>query len=373
MSGIVSAARAIRWAVPFALAFAVGAGCAPDSDLDEDYEETDEGDEELRVCATGSTVEGIDVSYFQETIDWQKVADAGIDFAIVRVSYGSEFKDPKFNLNWAGARDAGLVRGLYQYYRPSQSPLDQAQLVLDSIANDPLTDRDLPIVLDIETTEGLSNTKVRQSMQIWLDAIEAGTGKRPIIYTAAFMQDVVGTGFSGYPLWAANYTTKCPLMPNGWSNWTMWQYSESGHVNGVPGNVDRNRFNGTREDLLAFAGADPASEPEPEQPDPEPPADVPGAPKNLTPVSGAHVTTDEVNMKCDAFSGASSYGFDVEWFNKSTNSWKAYYSYTTTSPNKTFWPVTDAAYRIRVRAKKSGVWSPYTNFNTFAFGNSTIP
>lgn len=371
MSGFVSAARVIRWAVPFALAMAVGTGCAPDSDLDDAYEDVDEGDEELRVCAAGATVEGIDVSYFQETIDWQMVADAGIEFAIVRVSYGSEFKDPKFERNWAGARDAGLIRGLYQYFRPSQSALEQAQLVLDSIANDPLTARDLPIVLDIETTEGLSKTKVRQSMQTWLDAIEAGTGKRPIIYTAAFMQDVVGTGFSDYPLWAANYTSQCPLMPNGWTNWTMWQYTESGKVDGVPGNVDRNRFNGTREDLLAFAGASPDNEPEP--PEPPPPSDVPGAPKNLSPTNGSHVTTDSVTMKCDPFAGASSYGFDIEWFNRSTNAWRPYYAYTASSPSKTFWPVTDTAYRFRVRAKKSGVWTPYSNFSTFAFGDSTLP
>lgn len=354
-------------------------GCAPSSnegDDEDDWEQTAEDDGALRVCAEGPTVEGIDVSYYQEVIDWQKVKDAGIGFAIVRQSYGSAFDDPKFKANWAGAKQAGLVRGLYQYFRPGQDPHEQAAAVLDALADDPLGEDDLPVVMDVESTDGVSNATLRARMQSWLDDIEHGTGKKPIIYTAAFMQSNVGAGFAGYPLWVANYTTNCPLLPNGWTGWNIWQYSESGTVAGVPGHVDRDRFNGSMDDLLAFAHgtATTPDDPPPDPPDPPPPPpEVPGAPTGLSPAQGAHVTTDSVTLRCNTFPGASQYTFDIEYYSPSSHSWKAYYQYVTSSPNKTFWPVTDAPYRFRVRAKKNGTWTPYSNKNAFAYGSSTLP
>src|SRR5689334_14067672 len=57
-----------------------------------------------RTCADGPTVSGIDVSYWQGTIDWDSVASDGIGFAYIRLSYGDVFRDPKFDRNWQGAR-----------------------------------------------------------------------------------------------------------------------------------------------------------------------------------------------------------------------------------------------------------------------------
>src|SRR5262245_50270540 len=71
-----------------------------------------------RSCATGTVIRGIDVSYYQGTIDWNRVKNDGIDFAFVRVSDGATFRDPKFVTNWAESQAAGVVRGAYQFFRP---------------------------------------------------------------------------------------------------------------------------------------------------------------------------------------------------------------------------------------------------------------
>jgi lysozyme len=94
---------------------------------------------------------------------------------------------------------------------------------------------------------------MRAHVKTWLARIEAKTGRRPIVYTAAFMSATIGTGFSAYPLWVANYGATCPSMPSGWTKWQFWQTSESGTVSGIPVKTDLDVFNGTLADLQAFA------------------------------------------------------------------------------------------------------------------------
>src|SRR5262245_31098352 len=79
------------------------------------------------VCAYGPTVEGIDVSKWQGTVDWEAVRDDGIAFAFARAADGTS-KDRTFATNWAGMEDAGIVRGAYQFFRPSQDPIKQAEV-----------------------------------------------------------------------------------------------------------------------------------------------------------------------------------------------------------------------------------------------------
>jgi GH25 family lysozyme M1 (1,4-beta-N-acetylmuramidase) len=374
------AARLFAPSIFFAALTISGCAAVPDEEVEE-WEEVAEQEGALRVCSDAETIEGIDVSYWQEKIDWTKVAAGSTDFAFIRAYYGSEFKDPRFDENWAAAKAAGIPRGAYQYFRPGQDPMKQAQKMIAAIASDP---GELPPVLDVESTDGLSATAVRQRMQTWLDAVEVATGAKPIIYSAAFMQNTVGTGFSDYPLWVANYTKLCPLLPNGWTEWKFWQYTDTGKVNGVVGNVDRNEFNGSLDDLLVFAGVNPPVDPDPNDPDPndpdpndpdpnDPDPNDPVGPTGLLPPDGSKITTASVTMSCAPFDGGSSYQFEIERYSSTQKKWLAYFAYTTTEPKKTFWPATTSAYRFRVRAAVSGTWSPTSTWSTFAFGNVSIP
>ena len=207
----------------------------------------------LRTCAKGGTLTGIDVSYYQGTVDWAKVKGDGRTFAFARASDGLNYPDTKFAQNWPAMKSAGVIRGVYQYFRPSQDPAEQADLMLDKIkAAGGLQPGDLPPVLDLETASGLSSSVVVARAKTWLAAVEKAIGQKPIVYTAAFMSDVIGSNFSGYTLWVANYEATCPYMPSGWTDWHFWQNSDSGSVDGVGGNVDTNLFNGSLKELKAL-------------------------------------------------------------------------------------------------------------------------
>lgn len=207
-----------------------------------------------RVCADGPTVQGIDVSYWQGTIAWDRVAASGVGFAFIRLSYGDVFRDPKFDANWQGAADAGVVRGAYQFFKPSQSVDEQAQMMIDAIS--PAQPGDLPPMLDVEASDGESSATVARKIDAWVAQVQAATGVAPIVYSGSyFWRDQVGgsRNEADNPFWIAQYTTKCPNLPLPWDRWTLWQYSNRGSISGIRGNVDLDRFNGTVDDLRALA------------------------------------------------------------------------------------------------------------------------
>jgi lysozyme len=207
----------------------------------------------VTVCASGSVVQGVDVSVYQGTIQWSDVKTAGIDFAIARISDGSEL-DTEFAANWAGMQSAGLVRGAYQYFEPGEDPTTQANIVVSAVGK--LGAGDLPVTADMETTGGQSAATIAANLRTWIAAVQAGTGKLPMIYTAEgyWDGDVASGAFSNDSLWVANWEVSCPDLPTGWSAWSVWQYSDSGTVSGISGAVDLDEFNGTLAELQSFAG-----------------------------------------------------------------------------------------------------------------------
>lgn len=230
----------------------------------------------LQLCAKGPVLEGIDVSVWQGDVDWAKVKGSGRAFAFARVANGLLKPDTKFAANWPAMKAAGLVRGAYLYFRPSQDAAAQAKAVLDALeAAGGLEAGDLPPVLDLEATDDLPAATVQAAAKTWLDIVEAKIGKKPIVYTAAYMSPQIGTSFGPYPLWVAHYTQQCPEMPAGWATWQFWQRSDKGTVPGIAGPVDLDSFDGTLADLqkLTLTCAPGAC---------DPPADA-GAPANTPP------------------------------------------------------------------------------------------
>jgi GH25 family lysozyme M1 (1,4-beta-N-acetylmuramidase) len=216
--------------------------------------DTSEVEQLARVCAAGPTTKGIDVSYYQGTIDWAKVKAAGVAFAFVRVSDGLANIDSKFSQNWSGTRAAGVIRGAYQFFRPNLDAAAQANLFVQKVGK--LAADDLPPVIDVEATGSQSAAVIAAKVRIWIDIVEAATGKKPIIYTGYyFWRDSVGDAkFPGYPLWIAAYVNHCPDLPSGWDTWSFWQTSSTGQIAGIAGAVDINSFNGDRAGLLAMTG-----------------------------------------------------------------------------------------------------------------------
>lgn len=217
-------------------------------------DETIEGSTEaLRICGVTSTLRGIDVSEFQGTIDWPRVRASGVEFAFIRASYGRSRIDATFAANWARAAAAGVKRGAYQFYRPSQDPIQQADVLLETMGN--LAAGDLPPVIDVEVGEGAGDATIVNGVRRWLERVEAATGVRPIVYTSwGFWSGLSGaSSLARYPLWVANYDVRCPEVPtNTWSAYSFWQYSDHGRVSGISGPVDLDVFQGTRAQLDAL-------------------------------------------------------------------------------------------------------------------------
>ncbi|MEZ0230960.1 MAG: GH25 family lysozyme, partial [Planctomycetota bacterium] len=205
----------------------------------------------------GKRVEGVDVSYHNGTIDWKKVQAAGIGFAFIRVSDGLNLVDPQFTANWNGAKSVDIVRGVYQYFRGSQSGVSQANLLLSKIGTQGATD--LQPVCDIEELDGVSASTLVARVRDWMSTIQSKTGVTPIIYTSPAFWNSLNTSFPDNDLWVAHWGVSAPTLPNGWAGWNFWQYTDSGTVSGISGAVDRNVFQGTLADLRAFAGIKAAS------------------------------------------------------------------------------------------------------------------
>lgn len=222
-------------------------GCALDAPA------TGEQVDATTVCGNGQTVKGVDVSYYQGAIDWNAVKSDGVEFAIVRVSDGIGFEDPQFDANWTGTHAAGIYRGAYQFFRPNQDAIAQADLLLSRMG--PLGPDDLPPVIDVEADGGLPPAAVASAVRTWIDHVTAAIGRAPIIYTGFFFwRDQVGAAdMTTSPLWHAQYTTaECPNIAPPWPDWAFWQFTSSGRVAGISGDVDTNRFNGSHQQLLDF-------------------------------------------------------------------------------------------------------------------------
>ena len=198
-------------------------------------------------------VHGIDVARFQNDIDWNTARRAGVNFAFIKATEGGDLKDINFDSHWQGAGQAAVKRGAYHFYYFCTPPEDQARWF---IRNVPKTGGMLPPVLDMEWNP-FSPTcahvrppaaDVRDQMRRWLRVVEAHYGQRPIIYTTPkFYRENNLSRFRGYDFWLRT-TAKTPAETYPGQTWRFWQYSATGIVPGIDGDVDLNAFSGSRAD-----------------------------------------------------------------------------------------------------------------------------
>ncbi len=228
--------------------------------------------EAFEQCPSQS-LEGIDVFDGQGTIDWPAVADAGVTFALIKATQGTYDTQASFAFNWQAAREAGVRRGAYHFFDPTDDGAAQAQHFLDAVG--PRAPGDLPAMLDIECPDGDADclgtgsagtapaAVIAQRMWDWIHAVESATGAKPIVYTfASYFASggIDSAGLEAYPLFLAQPARAPPVdaclgVPAPWSRIAMWQYSWSGTVAGIDALVDRDRFLGSAADLAALAAA----------------------------------------------------------------------------------------------------------------------
>lgn len=191
------------------------------------------------------TIHGIDVSYYQGKINWQKVKsmkedDVSIRFAFIKATEGILQVDPYFQRNWREAPKVGIACGAYHFFRPKRDGKTQAKFFLQVVN---IEKGDLPPVVDIETLDGVSPLRMRLELSDFLTYVEMKTKVRPIIYTGLkFYEDNLEGKLDGYPLWIAHYYQ--PKLRLDKSRWKFWQHSDKAKINGIGHVVDFNAFNG---------------------------------------------------------------------------------------------------------------------------------
>lgn len=189
---------------------------------------------------------GVDVSAHQGAIDWQAVADSGIDFAFIRLGYrgygsGKLVEDDYAQRNLSGAYDAGLRIGAYFFSQAlNQREVDEEiEFMMNILGDQPL---DMPIILDWEIpaddarTAGVMDARTLTDLQLHFCAAMKEKGYQPMVYFNWHQSENLYylSELEDYPFWLALYQDR---MTYPW-HVEFWQYSDHGRVPGIQGPVD---------------------------------------------------------------------------------------------------------------------------------------
>jgi lysozyme len=189
-------------------------------------------------------VHGLDVSHHNRRINWQRVravrgSGIRLQFVFLKATEGITRQDDAFAQNWQAARRAGMRRGAYHFFHPRRDAARQADNYIRHVTLKP---GDFVPVLDAEIERGLSEEDMVAGLKTWLTVVEAHYQARPMIYTNPhFYKKYIAGHFDSYPLWIADYSSKA-LKNYDSRRLYIWQHSQDGQVDGVPGRVDVNVF-----------------------------------------------------------------------------------------------------------------------------------
>ena len=201
--------------------------------------------------SAGSKAYAVDVSVHNGSIDWAAVKQSGIEYAIIRAGYcgyasGANNADKMFEENYAAAKAAGLKIGAYYYAQPTStsSAKSQANYFLSLVNGKSF---DMPLILDIEyaAENGKYTGKLYESLIAKIQGIAAlcnafcsvikDAGYEAMIYSYyEFFASSMDASKLEYPIWIAKYTNCLEYS----GSFNAWQFTSSGDVNGINGNVD---------------------------------------------------------------------------------------------------------------------------------------
>jgi lysozyme len=202
-----------------------------------------------------SSVQGlnvvIDLSHFNTVTSFPNIKSAGIVGIIHKATQATNWSDPTYADRKQQATAAGLWWGAY-HFGTNDDGAAQAQYFLSKVNPGP---NDL-LALDFEENPS-SQMTIAQAEQFVTEVFNQ-TGRYPGFYSDALAGKLLGNNKSAVLancwFWRAQYGGSAPIVPPTWSTWTMWQYTESGPVNGISAPCDRDTFNGTMDQLSQLWG-----------------------------------------------------------------------------------------------------------------------
>lgn len=197
---------------------------------------------------------GIDVSHWQNSINWAQVhldtIPHKLKFFIIKATQGESSADLYFKHNWANAKTEHTYTGAYHFYIYSDDPILQAE---NYIRNVQLKKGDIMPIVDIEidcagcTEPGLPEDELIKNLKIYIKTIEDHFGVKPILYTYTYFYNTYLRGhFDSHTFWISKFSTTPPMGLNingdntkgSYPTVAIWQFSSSERINGIIGNVD---------------------------------------------------------------------------------------------------------------------------------------
>jgi len=186
---------------------------------------------------------GLDLSHYQEIVDWDKLVDQQPDFVFLKATEGMSIQDNKYNEHYSKFRKLNIPVGSYHFFSYKTPGKDQARNFLGTVN---YKKGDLPLVLDAEYAKTMPPpATVVKELMTFMKAVYIKHGTYPLIYCnfkyyLTYLKDNIPTKCK---LWIVDYRGKPDC------NWTFWQTTDKFNVGGIKGKIDFNMFNGTREDF----------------------------------------------------------------------------------------------------------------------------
>ncbi len=199
-------------------------------------------DEVITKHKTEDTMIGIDVSTWQDDVEWNKVKENGVEFAIIRIGFGHTSKgelvlDNRYIDNIKEAKEAGLLVGVYffSYAKTTEEAVIQANYVIDTLNG---LELDLPIVFDWEDWEDFEDYNINfydinDIAASFLDEVEKHGYDSMLYGSASYLENIWDIP---YKTWVAHYTEQTDFE----EEYYIWQLTSSGIVDGIEGNTDIN-------------------------------------------------------------------------------------------------------------------------------------
>ena len=193
---------------------------------------------------------GIDISVYQDKIDWLLVDRAGISFCMVKLTEGLTYENPLDHSQSVAAKNVGIKVGYYHFGHPEKnSARDEALHFISVIRKQEIPTADIIPALDVEQV--MANGKevhvAQGTLEKWIKdfcAVMADHGfPKVLLYSnPAYLNSNLPPdhGLGHMLLWVSEYASHLTVYPKGWPSCSIWQNSGTGHVDGIPGNVDTN-------------------------------------------------------------------------------------------------------------------------------------
>ena len=201
---------------------------------------------------TATQVHGIDVSHYQGRINWDEVAqDPKVNYVYLKATEGINYVDDTYSYNFRECKRVGLKVGSYLFFRPNLPAKAQFELFVSQVDT---KKQDLLPLVDAEVIKGVSVAVFQTRLIELCELLEKEYGKKPLIYTGRnfYNKHIHGNSrLRTYKFFIASYSFEEPVL-SGDSEYHLWQYSASGRVRGIRGDVDMSRLVGrtTMRDIM---------------------------------------------------------------------------------------------------------------------------